>query len=103
MGWHPIDDRPLNLIEQTNQTWTYLVTLKALPFLFERHPDAGGFCLNLGTQAGTDITSPTSPTEGVGRRQAAEIPGMQPQRSALQGMCAHATSRLFRAVSFGGG
>jgi len=40
MAWHPIDDRPLNLIEQLNQTWTYLVTLKALPFLFERHPAA---------------------------------------------------------------
>jgi hypothetical protein len=38
MAWHPVDDRPLNLIEQLNQTWTYLVTLKALPFLFERHP-----------------------------------------------------------------
>ena len=30
-----------------------------------------------------DITNPTSPTEGVGRRQAAEILGMQLQRSAL--------------------
>jgi hypothetical protein len=33
------------------------VTLKALPFLFERHPSAGGFCLNLGTASGTDIES----------------------------------------------
>ena len=57
MAWHPIDDRPLNLIEQLNQTWTYLVTLKALPFLFERHPAAGGFRLNLGTASGTDIKS----------------------------------------------
>ena len=57
MGWHPIDDWPLNLIEQLNQTWTYLVTLKALPFLFERHPAAGGFRLNLGTASGTDIES----------------------------------------------
>ena len=57
MAWHPIDDRPLNLIEQLNQTWTYLVTLKALPFLFERHPAAGGFQLNLGTAGGTDIES----------------------------------------------
>ncbi|MGO9421439.1 hypothetical protein [Roseiarcus sp.] len=37
--------------------WTYLVTLKALPFLFERHPAAGGFRLNLGTASGTDIES----------------------------------------------
>jgi hypothetical protein len=57
MAWHPIDDRPLNLIEQLNQTWTYLVTLKALPFLFKRHPSAGGFRLNLGTASGTDIES----------------------------------------------
>lgn len=57
MAWHPIDDRPLNLVEQVNQTWTYLVTLKALLFLFERHPEAGGFRLNLGTEGGTDIVS----------------------------------------------
>jgi hypothetical protein len=38
IAWHPIDDRSLNLVEQINQTWTYLVTLKAMPFLFERHP-----------------------------------------------------------------
>ena len=48
-------------------------------------------------------TNPTSPTEGVGRRQAAEILGMQLQRSALQGMSAQSTSRLFRVVIFGGG
>ena len=47
--------------------------------------------------------NPTSPTEGVGRRQAAEILGMQLQRSALQGMSAQSTSRLFRVVIFGGG
>ena len=57
MAWHPVDDRPLNLVEQLNQTWTYLVTLKALPFLFERHPSSGGFRLNLGTASGTDIES----------------------------------------------
>ncbi len=57
MAWHPVDDRRLNLIEQLNQTWTYLVTLKALPFLFERHPAAGGFRLNLGAVGGTDIES----------------------------------------------
>lgn len=52
------DDRQLNLIEQLNQTWTYLVTLgAALYFLFVRHSDVGGFSLNLGTAAGTDIES----------------------------------------------
>lgn len=60
IAWQPLGDRPLNLVEQINQTWTCLVSLKALPFLFERHPDAGGFKLNLGTAAGTDIESITS-------------------------------------------
>jgi hypothetical protein len=57
MAWHPIDHRQLNLVEQINQTWTCLVSLKALPFLFDRHPEARGFRLNLGTAAGTDIES----------------------------------------------
>jgi hypothetical protein len=58
MAWHPIaEERPLKLVEQINQTWTIRVTLNALPFLFERHADAGGFRLNLGTAAGTDIES----------------------------------------------
>ena len=58
MAWHPIvKERPLNLVEQINQTWTILVTLNALPFLFDRHKDAGGFRLSLGAMAGTDIES----------------------------------------------
>jgi hypothetical protein len=57
LAWHPLDGRPLNLVEQINQTWTYLVSLKALPVLFERHPEAGGFRLHLGTASGTDIVS----------------------------------------------
>jgi hypothetical protein len=52
-----LEPRDLNLIEQINQTWTYLVSLRALSFLFERHPEAGGFKLSLGTSSGTDIMS----------------------------------------------
>jgi hypothetical protein len=59
--------------------------------------------ISLADTTGTAQVSPTSPTEGAGRRQAAEILGTQLQRSALQGMSAHATSRLFRVVIFGGG
>ncbi len=44
-------------------------------------------CVLLAFQSGEDVTaraaSPTSPTEWVGRRQAAEIPGKELQRSAL--------------------
>jgi hypothetical protein len=59
MAWHPLDDKKrLNIVEQINQTWTILVSLKALPLLFEWHgKEARGFRLNLGTAAGTDILS----------------------------------------------
>lgn len=43
VGFHPIEDRPLNLVEQLNQTWTYAVALIATRKLLELHPDAGGF------------------------------------------------------------
>lgn len=43
VGYHPIEDRPLNLVEQLNQTWTYAVALIATRKLLELHPDAGGF------------------------------------------------------------
>ena len=41
--FHPIEDRPLNVIEQINQTWTYAVALSAARVLLELHPEAGGF------------------------------------------------------------
>lgn len=56
-GHHPLEPRPLNLIEQVNQTWTCLVSLKAARMLLERHPEAGGFRLNLATAAGFDLES----------------------------------------------
>lgn len=43
VGFHPIEDRALNLVEQLNQTWTYAVALAAARQLLELHPDAGGF------------------------------------------------------------
>lgn len=51
VGFHPINGHPLNLIEQVNQTFTYLVALKATEWLLERHPDAGGFRLAPGADA----------------------------------------------------
>jgi hypothetical protein len=57
IGRHPLDDRALNLIEQVNQTWTIIVSLRATKFLFEHHPEVEGFVLNIGTAAGTDILS----------------------------------------------
>ena len=44
VGRHPVDEGySLNLIEQVNQTWTYLVALEAVRWLLKEHPDAGGF------------------------------------------------------------
>ena len=43
VGFHPIEDRPLNVIEQVNQTWTFAVALVATRTLLELHPDVGGF------------------------------------------------------------
>ena len=43
VGFHPLEDRPLNVIEQINQTWTYAVALAAARVLLDLHPDAGGF------------------------------------------------------------
>jgi hypothetical protein len=56
-GRHPLEPRPLNVIEQVNQTFTCLVTLKAVELLFEWHPQLTKIKLNVGTKAGSDIES----------------------------------------------
>jgi hypothetical protein len=57
IGHDPLTGEPLNVVEQLNQTFTILVTLRAIEQLFELHPDAGGFRLALGTRSGRDIES----------------------------------------------
>ncbi len=57
-GFHPLDGTPLNLIEQLNQTFTYLVSFEGARMLFDWHrDDCSGFRLNLGTASGSDIES----------------------------------------------
>jgi hypothetical protein len=57
-GCDPLDAAvPLNLIEQLNQTFTYVASARAVKILLERHPRAAPFTLNLGTAAGSDIES----------------------------------------------
>jgi hypothetical protein len=56
IGCDPLDSsRRLNLIEQLNQTFTYLASLNGAEFLFKRHPKVQRLTLNLGTAAGSDI------------------------------------------------
>jgi len=58
IGFDPLNpNRPLNLVEQVNQSFTYLATFKALSILFDQHPDLSPFTINLGTASGSDIES----------------------------------------------
>lgn len=58
VGCDPLNaDSPLNLIEQINQTFTYLASAKAVKQLLELHPELAPFTVNLGTSPGSDIES----------------------------------------------
>jgi hypothetical protein len=57
VGRDPISERPLNFIEQVNQTFTYLASCDALRYLFAHHPDRVPFIVHLGTAGGPDIES----------------------------------------------
>ncbi len=51
IGLHPYEHRPLNIIEQVNQTFTYLVALEASRKLLELHPNSNGYHLAPGAHA----------------------------------------------------
>lgn len=55
IGVHPVYGHPLNLIEQINQTFTFLVALNATEWLLKEHPDAGGFRLAPGAHASQQL------------------------------------------------
>jgi hypothetical protein len=58
VGCNPLDaDAPLNLIEQLNQTFTYVASAKAVKLLLSLHPELAPFTVNSGTMAGPDIES----------------------------------------------
>jgi len=58
IGRDPLDpNRPLNLIEQINQTFTYLASIAGARWLLGQHPECAPLTLNLGTQPGFDIQS----------------------------------------------
>jgi hypothetical protein len=59
LGFHPIENRRLNLIEQVNQTFTYLVSFAASEDILARHPGSAPLHLNLGTSSGYDLVSPS--------------------------------------------
>ncbi len=55
VGFHPIEDRPLNFIEQINQTWTFAVAIAAAKQLLLLHPTVGGFRLAPGAHASLEL------------------------------------------------
>lgn len=55
IGFHPVEDRPLNFIEQINQTWTFAVAIAAAKQLLQLHPDVGGFRLAPGAHASLEL------------------------------------------------
>jgi hypothetical protein len=57
VGHDPLTGEPLNVVEQLNQTFTIMVTMRAIECLIALHPEAGGFRLALGTSSGRDIES----------------------------------------------
>jgi hypothetical protein len=62
MGCDPLNsESPLNLIEQLNQSFTYIASAKAVRLLFGLHPGLAPFKLNLGNVGGSDIESAESP------------------------------------------
>ena len=62
VGCDPLNsESPLNLIEQVNQSFTYIATAKAACLLIALHPDLLPLSVNLGTSPGSDIESFQSP------------------------------------------
>lgn len=58
IGFDPLDSkRELNIVEQINQSFTYLASFYALEILFTEYPYLAPFKLNLGTAPGSDIES----------------------------------------------
>lgn len=58
IGCDPLDSAtPLNVIEQLNQTFTYIASARAVVTLFSLHPELAPFSVNLGNVAGSDIES----------------------------------------------
>lgn len=55
IGFHPVEERELNFIEQINQTWTYAVAIAAARELLDLHPEAGGFHLAPGAHLAQDL------------------------------------------------
>lgn len=57
VGFDGLFKRRQNVVEQLNQTFTYLVTLQAVKELLLLHPKGGPYIVNAGARGGPDIKS----------------------------------------------
>ncbi len=55
VGFHPVEERPLNIVEQINQTWTYFVAALSAKQLLVLHPTVGGLHLAPGAHASLEL------------------------------------------------
>lgn len=73
IGFHPIEDRPLNLVEQINQTWTYAVAIAAARQLLVLHPNVGGLRLAPGAHAALELDIMSEQPGAVGAETFAAV------------------------------
>ncbi|MEO9230630.1 MAG: hypothetical protein ABI216_17030 [Devosia sp.] len=100
VGFHPVEDRALNVVEQINQTWTYFVAASAAKQLLEIHPDVGGFHLAPGAHASLalDIMNDAPGVVGAETFAAVDPRNNRKLQSDLQKMAVR--SERFRYVFF---
>lgn len=73
VGFHPVEDRPLNMVEQINQTWTYAVAVAAARQLLTLHPEAEGYYLAPGAHASLALDVMSKVTGLVGAETFAAV------------------------------
>jgi hypothetical protein len=99
IGLDPLDtQRPLNLIEQINQTFTYLASFKAAEILFQQHRKLPSLVLNLGTTSGSDIESEFN--GGIAAEVFAATKPSSNQKLKKDIAKVHATGAAFQYVFF---
>jgi flagellar motor switch protein FliG len=95
----PLDsESPLNLIEQLNQTFTYLASAKALRLLLQLHPELAPYRVNLGTSPGSDIESGLN--EGLAAEVFAAVNTSNNRKLAKDIAKVHKTSARLKYVFF---
>ncbi len=100
VGFHPVEGRPLNLVEQINQTWTYAVAVAAARQLLLLHPDAGSFHLAPGAHMARELDIMSEVPGLVGAETFAAVHPRSNNKLSLDLMKLAARSETHRYVFF---